>query len=163
MKERKRGGSEEEDEEEVPVPFVSQPRSLAAPWYCCMVCCTFKFAVHAAIVGVFQTQGGCASGFWWSFISRPLGWHYMRDKTLVTRHSVWWPGLLAAVDLKRYIRTYPLCKRVQANHLLQAGLLSPLPLPPRRGGTSSRGGLHQPRLHRGSEGAMTSCRCTLNF
>ena len=41
----------------------------------------------------------------------PPGRHLGRDKTLaLTRRSVWWPGLPAAV--KKYVRACPKCKRV---------------------------------------------------
>ena len=64
--------------------------------------------------------------------STPSGGHFGRDKTFaLARRSVWWPGLSAAVE--EYIRTCPTCQRVKADHLPPAGLLSPLPVPTRRG------------------------------
>ena len=64
----------------------------------------------------------------------PLGGHFGRDKTLsLARRTVWWPSLVADVDT--FIRTCPTCQRVKAEHGRPAGLLYPLPVPSRRGGT----------------------------
>ena len=63
----------------------------------------------------------------------PFGGHFGRDKTLaLTRRLVWWPGLPATVE--EYIRSCPICQRVNADHLPPAGPLYPLPVPTRRGG-----------------------------
>ena len=64
----------------------------------------------------------------------PLGGHFGRDKTLaLARRLVWWPSLVTDLDL--FIRTCPTCQRVKAEHGRPAGLLYPLPVPTRRGGT----------------------------
>jgi hypothetical protein len=66
----------------------------------------------------------------------PLGGHFGRDKTLaLARRTVWWPGMTA--DIEAYIHTCPTCQRVKADHLAPAGLLFPLPVPTRRGGSVS--------------------------
>ena len=64
----------------------------------------------------------------------PLGGHFGRDKTLaLARRTVWWPGW--ATDVATFIRTCPVCQRVKAEHGPPPGLLYPLPVPTRRGGT----------------------------
>ena len=66
----------------------------------------------------------------------PFGGHFGRDKTLaLARRSVWWPGLPATVE--EHIRSCPICQRVKADHLPPAGLLYPLPVLTRRGGSIS--------------------------
>ena len=82
--------------------------------------------------------------------STPLGGHFGRDKTLaLVCRSVLWPGLSAAVE--EYIRTCPTCQRVKANHLLPAGLLSPLPVPTRRGGCISLDFIELPTARSGHD------------
>jgi hypothetical protein len=74
----------------------------------------------------------------------PLGGHFGRDTTLaLVRCSVWWPGLPAAVE--EFVQTCSTCQRVKADHLPPAGLLFPLPVPTRRGGSISLDFLELPR------------------
>ncbi len=47
--------------------------------------------------------------------------------------TIWWPSLKA--DLDEFIRSCPTCQRVKAEHGAPQGLLYPLPVPTRRGGT----------------------------
>ena len=64
----------------------------------------------------------------------PLGGHFGREKTMaLARRMVWWPNM--ASDVEAFIRTCPVCQRVKAEHGPPAGLLYPLPVPSRRGGT----------------------------
>ena len=64
----------------------------------------------------------------------PLGGHFGRDKTTaLALRSVWWPSL--KTDLDEFVRSCPTCQRVKAEHGTPPGLLYPLPVPTRRGGT----------------------------
>ena len=64
----------------------------------------------------------------------PLDGHFGRDKTIaLALRTVWWPSLKA--DLDEFIRPCPTCQRVKAEHGAPPGLLYPLPVPTRRGGT----------------------------
>ena len=64
----------------------------------------------------------------------PLGGHFGREKTTaLARRTVWWPNM--AADIETFVRTCPICQRVKAEHGSPAGLLYPLPVPSRRGGT----------------------------
>ena len=80
----------------------------------------------------------------------PLGGHFGRDKTLaLARRTVWWPSLLADVDL--FLSTCPVCQRVKADHGRPAGLLYPLPVPMRRGGTISLDFIELPTARSGHD------------
>ena len=62
---------------------------------------------------------------------------------------MWWPGLPAAVE--EYVRTCATCQRLKADHLLPAGLLSPLPVPTRRDGCVSLDFLELPVARSGHD------------
>ena len=62
---------------------------------------------------------------------------------------MWWPGL--PTDIDEFIRTCPTCQRVKADHLPPAGLLFPLPVPTRRGGTISLDFLELPPARSGHD------------
>ena len=80
----------------------------------------------------------------------PLGGHFCRNKTLaLVCRSVWWPGLPRAVE--EFVQTCPTCQRVEADHLPPAGLLFPLPVPTRRGGSISLDFLELPTARSGHD------------
>jgi hypothetical protein len=80
----------------------------------------------------------------------PLGGHFGRDKTLsLARRTVWWPTL--ATDVDTFIRTCPTCQRVKAEHGRPAGLLYPLPVPSRRGGTIGLDFMEMPTANSGHD------------
>ena len=80
----------------------------------------------------------------------PLGGHFGRDKTIaLARRLVWWPALLPDLDL--LIRSCPTCPRIKAEHGPPAGLLYPLPVPSRRGGTISLDFIELPRARSGHD------------
>ena len=64
----------------------------------------------------------------------PLGGHFGREKTAaLVRRVAFWPGL--SNEVREYIRSCCTCQKVKADHGGPHGLLHPLPLPTRRGGT----------------------------
>jgi len=78
----------------------------------------------------------------------PLGGHFGRDKTMaLARRLVWWPRL--AADVTAFIASCPTCQRTKAEHGPPAGLLFPLPVPSRRGGTVSLDFLELPKARSG--------------
>ena len=78
----------------------------------------------------------------------PLGGHFGCDKTMaLARHLVWCPRL--AADVTAFIASCPTCQRTKAEHGPPAGLLSPLPVPSRRGGTVSLDFLELPKARSG--------------
>ena len=64
----------------------------------------------------------------------PLGGHFGREKTAaLVRRVAFWPGL--SDEVREYVRSCSICQKVKADHGGPHGLLHPLPLPTRRGGT----------------------------
>ena len=64
----------------------------------------------------------------------PLGGHFGREKTAaLVRRVAFWPGL--SDEVREYVRSCGTCQKVKADHGGPHGLLHPLPLPTRRGGT----------------------------
>ena len=64
----------------------------------------------------------------------PLGGHFGRSKTgSLVRRLAFWVG--QDVDVAEYVRSCQTCQRTKAEHGGPRGLLHPLPLPSRRGGS----------------------------
>ena len=78
--------------------------------------------------------------------------HFGRDKsTALALRSVWWPSLTGKADLDEFIRSCPTCQRVKAEHGPPPGLLYPLPVPTRRGGTIGLDFVEMPRASSGHD------------
>ena len=78
----------------------------------------------------------------------PLGGHFCSDKTMaLALRLVWWPRL--AADVTAFIASCPTCQLTKVEHGPQAGLLFPLPVPSRRGGTVSLDFLELPKARSG--------------
>ena len=65
----------------------------------------------------------------------------------LARRLVWWPRL--AADVTAFFASCPTCQRTKAEHGPPAGLLFPLPVPSRRGGTVSLDFLELPKARSG--------------
>ena len=75
----------------------------------------------------------------------------------LARRMVWWPNM--ASDVEAFIRTCPVCQRVKAEHGPPAGLLYPLPVPSRRGGTVGLDFLDMPTSASGHDFLQVHINC----